>query len=88
MPSAFTPNGDGLNDVFVPEGEWVNNFSMEIFNRWGELIHQSIGFDNGWKGEKQPEGVYVWRIQYEDERYITHQLQGKVTLTRSVQPQP
>lgn len=88
MPNAFTPNSDGLNDVFKPRGEWVSSFSMEIFNRWGELIHQSNGFDNGWSGENKPEGVYVWRIQYEDESFITHQLQGKVTLTRSVAPQP
>ena len=88
MPNAFTPNSDGLNDVFKPGGEWVSNFSLEIFNRWGELIHQSNGFDNGWSGENNPEGVYVWRIQYEDESFNTHQQQGKVTLTRSVAPQP
>lgn len=82
MPTAFTPNGDFLNDIFQPEGEWVRNFSMKVFNRWGELVHESNGFDNGWDGYNQPADVYVWHVTYENESAETLQLQGKVTLMR------
>lgn len=82
MPTAFTPNGDFLNDVFKPEGEWVKSFSMKVFNRWGEMVHESVGFDNGWNGYNQPTGVYVWHVTYENESAEILQLQGKVTLMR------
>jgi gliding motility-associated-like protein len=71
MPSAFTPNGDGKNDVFrIPAStpQAINDFS--VYDRWGERVflttNGSIGWDGGLNGKPQPPGVYVWMIQYRD----------------------
>ena len=58
IPNAFTPNGDGLNDIFKPEGA-IRSFNMKMFNQWGELISQS---SVGWDGKGQPSGVYVYAV--------------------------
>lgn len=69
MPTGFTPNNDGKNDVLKPGyGENVTSFSMEIYNRWGEKVFMSDKIYNGWdgklKGVLQPAGIYVWFIRY------------------------
>ncbi|NNF02547.1 MAG: gliding motility-associated C-terminal domain-containing protein [Bacteroidia bacterium] len=66
VPSAFTPNGDGINDVFGAYGEALLNFNMQIWNRWGQLLFESTDatarWDGSYKGEKVPEGTYVYII--------------------------
>ncbi|HWR33816.1 MAG TPA: gliding motility-associated C-terminal domain-containing protein, partial [Chitinophagaceae bacterium] len=69
VPTAFTPNNDGKNDVFKPGyGENVVSYSMEIYNRGGEKIFTSnsvyIGWNGKLKGILQPIGLYVWFIRY------------------------
>jgi gliding motility-associated-like protein len=70
VPNAFTPNGDGLNDVFKPAiyGTAVN-YTMIIFNRWGQMIFKSSDPGKGWDGTLsgvlQPEGTYVWNCQFQ-----------------------
>lgn len=69
VPSAFTPNNDGLNDIFkAGYGENVTNFKMEIYNRWGQKIFTSNSINKGWDGRLngiiQPHGAYVWLIHY------------------------
>ena len=64
LPNAFTPNGDGLNDIFrgIPVGIKQFHF-LKIFNRYGEQVFQTTDYNNGWdgfwKGQKQSPGVYV-----------------------------
>ena len=64
VPTAFTPNGDGTNDVFrfTPVSMQVHRFS--IFNRWGEVLYSSTDYRKGWDGTKtnkpQPPGTYLW----------------------------
>ncbi len=66
VPSGFTPNGDGLNDLFMVAGLEVKTYAIEIFDRWGKLIYRSNDILKGWDGlvEQQfaPEGVYVYKI--------------------------
>jgi gliding motility-associated-like protein len=74
MPNAFTPNEDGLNDVFYPVGKYHNNqegledYEFLVFNRWGEQIFSSNTPYEGWDGTYQNNGrlvqqdVYVWKI--------------------------
>ncbi|HEX2617645.1 MAG TPA: gliding motility-associated C-terminal domain-containing protein, partial [Flavobacteriales bacterium] len=70
VPNAFTPNGDGDNDVFRPVmlGFDERSLSLEIFDRWGTRIYGSTEATMGWNGSKDnggevlPEGVYVWRL--------------------------
>jgi gliding motility-associated-like protein len=68
FPNAFTPNGDGINDVFRPKGISIAKFSMIIYNRWGELIFQTKDISEGWKGEVNgkecPPGVYIYFVTY------------------------
>ncbi|HEX9513578.1 MAG TPA: gliding motility-associated C-terminal domain-containing protein [Puia sp.] len=69
MPGAFTPNGDGRNDLFrVPPSVPVSVIRFEVYNRWGGLVfttsNSSIGWDGRSGGKPQPAGVYVWMIEY------------------------
>ncbi len=73
IPSAFTPNGDGKNDVFKAEraGKY-DSFEMKIFNRWGELVFVSDDINTGWdgiiNGDKLQEGIYVYSIHLTAEK--------------------
>lgn len=70
FPSAFTPDGDGLNDVFQINGRFIVDFELSIFNRWGELVYYSKDLDSGWSGElnntELPEGTYIFRAEVKD----------------------
>ena len=71
IPNAFTPNGDGINDVFKPIGRQVENaeyFEFKIHNRWGEQVYFSNDNEAGWnginkRGKKVSAGVYVWNLE-------------------------
>jgi gliding motility-associated-like protein len=71
VPNTFTPNGDGMNDVFHVYGNDINpeEYKLMIFNRWGELIFTSETIGEGWDGTenglKCPIGTYIWRLQTE-----------------------
>ncbi len=68
VPNAFSPNGDGLNDIFkpIPVGIKTTEY-FRVFNRYGEMIFQTSQFMKGWdgtyQGKKQPAGTYVWMIK-------------------------
>lgn len=72
VPSAFTPNNDGVNDIFKAQGMDLSKFSLLIFNRWGEKIFESsdinIGWDGTYKGTQSPIGTYVWRVEAYDKK--------------------
>ena len=53
IPDAFTPNGDGLNDVFLPQGEGVKTYKFSVFDRWGNLIFFTDDINKGWDGKVQ-----------------------------------
>jgi gliding motility-associated-like protein len=88
MPNAFTPNGDGLNDVFKPKGFGYSDldFSFKIFNRWGEKIYESNDFDEGWNGTFRnqlcPNGIYVYQLAIKLASDEMKYLDGQVTLIR------
>lgn len=68
IPNTFTPNGDGLNDYFLPAILGAEEYRFMIFDRWGELIfdtHDTFqGWDGRYKGNKCQEDTYVWKIEY------------------------
>jgi gliding motility-associated-like protein len=71
LPNAFTPNGDGKNDVFrLPPGVGVQLIRLGVYNRNGERVFMTADPGAGWdgtvRGEKQPAGAYVWEIDYID----------------------
>jgi gliding motility-associated-like protein len=86
VPNAFTPNGDGINDVFKALGTLVKTFQLLIFDRWGNLIYESESLGRGWdgfyKGEKVMNGVYVWKIYATDFYDLEHILIGHVSVIR------
>ena len=68
MPTAFTPNGDGLNDILKPIYRHpTGEFSINIFNRWGEKVFESHDLANGWDGKYrgilQGEGAFAWIVR-------------------------
>jgi gliding motility-associated-like protein len=87
VPSAFTPNGDGKNDVLKPIPVQIKSFgSFKVFNRWGQLIYQTKKEGEGWdgtvNGKLQPTGTYVWLFEGKDGDGNNLQLRGTTTLIR------
>ena len=86
VPNTFTPNNDGINDVFEIKGEYINNFNLWIFNRWGEQIYYTDTQNDFWDGTYMNEDckidVYVWKIEYLDARNNLGKLKGHVNLLR------
>jgi len=87
IPTAFTPNGDGKNDIFRPVAvgyKQINYF--KIFNRWGQMVYSGTSFDDGWdgtyKGQAAELGTYFWDIEYTDRFGNTGKCKGDVTLIR------
>ncbi len=69
VPTAFTPNNDGLNDKFWPHNAIkAENLVFKVYNRWGQLVFQSQTWQDKWDGTfngvPQPAGVYVWMLSY------------------------
>lgn len=66
VPNAFSPNGDGQNDVLYVRGQDVKTLGFKVFNRWGELVFETNNINNGWngvyKGVLQEMEVYVWTL--------------------------
>lgn len=69
VPTAFTPNNDGLNDFLYPLNAYKSsNLEFKVFNRYGQLIFKTRDWTKKWDGNingiPQPSGVYVWYLQY------------------------
>jgi len=85
VPNAFTPNGDGQNDVFLAVANNIGKFEMLIFSRGGALVYQSSDINKGWdgmfKGTLAESNVYVYKINYTKDGK-SHSLNGSVTLIK------
>jgi gliding motility-associated-like protein len=85
-PTAFTPNRDGLNEVFNVFGQYIEVFEMRIFNRWGEMIYNTENIEQGWngfyKGNPVPEGTYVFRATITDQAGRSFDRSGTILLLR------
>jgi gliding motility-associated-like protein len=88
IPDAFSPNGDGLNDVFIAKGNDIKSFEMYIFDRWGSELFHSTDINNGWNGTVKggnticQEDTYVYLIKATDSKNTDHSYTGKVTLIK------
>lgn len=86
IPNAFSPNGDGLNDVLKVYGYIIRSVHFMIFNQWGEKVFetntQSRGWDGMYKGKAQPSGVYIYvcRLQLTDGTVVDKK--GAINLIR------
>ena len=89
VPNAFTPNGDGLNDVFTPvisNADQVKYYVFEVYNRWGKLIFESNkpgeGWDGKYKGKLAQFGTYNWKVSYDVPDQDSVDANGHVTLVK------
>ena len=86
VPNAFTPNGDGLNDIFTIQSELLITYEITIYNRWGKPIFSSndieIGWDGNLNGKPQEIGTYVYDIRTVTTLNTPINKTGTVTLLR------
>ena len=88
IPNAFTPNGDGLNDIFLPKGQFngVTNYQLRIWTRYGENIFLTEDINTGWdgtyNGAESPGGGYLYDVQFVDIGGEPQRLKGSVVLVR------
>jgi len=89
VPNAFTPNADGLNDIFQPKGFGIVKYEISIFDRWGEKVYQTKVFNEGWDGTYQgrgnkiiEEGSYTWLINLTNVFGKSYELKGHVILMK------
>jgi gliding motility-associated-like protein len=81
IPSSFTPNNDGKNDIFKVYGEDVKEFLMIIYSRWGQILYVSYDMDNGWDGRTalsdkiSQQDTYIYYIEARDKlgKKVVHQ---------------
>ncbi len=89
LPSSFTPNGDGKNEIFQPHTTGVvpDNYRMIIFDRWGNEIFSSNDIQVGWNGKSArgnrmvSSGMYVYQFEFTDYQNESHKLAGVVSIT-------
>lgn len=86
IPTAFSPNGDGLNDVFTVYSDNIDRVKMTIYNRWGEIIFKGEGVNPSWNGGYKnsicPSNQYLYIIELQDKTGKKYNEKGTVTLLR------
>ncbi|WP_126244069.1 PKD domain-containing protein [Chitinophaga rhizosphaerae] len=87
VPTAFTPNGDGVNDWLRPIGAGISEIRyFRVYNRWGQLVYSGNENNRGWdgrtKGVLQDNGTYVWQVNAVDYFGADFFLSGTATLLR------
>lgn len=88
IPNSFTPTGDPMNEIFRPYFPDFVEYTLAIFDRWGNVVYQSTGIDGAWDGKTLTEkdaaqGVYVYRIRFRAPNDKKERTQtGMVTLVR------
>ncbi len=90
-PNAMTPDGDGINDVFLPvmRGFEENTYTLEIFDRWGDIIFMTSEYGKPWTGNIHggdyyvQDDVYVWQVKVKDKENAEYRVfRGSLTVVR------
>jgi gliding motility-associated-like protein len=86
VPNTFTPNNDGKNDVLYVYGNTIAKIQLRVYSQWGQFIYESLKIENGWdgtfKGQMQPNGVYVYYLEVEFNDGTKATKKGTITLLR------
>ncbi|MFC5408610.1 gliding motility-associated C-terminal domain-containing protein [Larkinella bovis] len=86
MPDAFSPNQDGINDRFLPQGLLGGSLQLTVYNRWGEVVFRTGDAREGWDGyldnQPVPTGTYSYRLDIEKPDGKRWQQRGTVVLTK------
>lgn len=86
VPNAFSPNGDGINDVIKIEGKGITQLEFRVYNRWGEKVFETsdkrVGWDGYYKGVLQEMEAYTYSVQATFINGQSKALKGNITLLR------
>ena len=90
IPNAFTPNGDGFNDIWIIkglDGGCYSSVTVDVYNRWGSLVYHSDNYTNSWNGDYQghpvPDATYYYAVKATDPTTNTfREFKGSVTILR------
>ena len=87
VPTAFTPNGDNINDFFTIGYNLMESVEFRVFNRWGQEVFSANSLDFQWdgrlvSGKAAPEGVYAWSLSGTDILGQPIQKMGTLTIIR------
>ena len=86
LPNAFSPNGDGINDILYVMGNCVKEMSLVIYDRWGNKVFESVdplyGWDGTYKGQPMNPGTYAYILHTVDEDNNAVDSKGSITLVR------
>lgn len=84
MPDAFSPNNDGVNEVFKPKGFGFDTYILKIYNRWGEQVFKGIdqGWDGDYNGKPASVGIYIYQLELRTIFNNVKIREGKVTLVK------
>ncbi len=87
IPTAFTPNNDGLNDLFEIKGTPITDFNLYIYDRWGTIIWSTHNYETFWDGTTKegnfvPSGTYIYQITGTDYQHRAINYKGTVTVVR------
>ena len=88
IPNAFTPNDDGINDVFFGQGIGIEKYELMIFDRWGNLIFYADELNKVWDGKANhgsdmaQQDVYIWKVKLTDVFRKQHNYVGTVTIVK------
>ena len=89
IPDSFTPNSEGVDDIFMPKGTGIVNYDMQIFDNSGNQIYSNTSFYIGWNGTVQggfavicQEGIYTYIIKATDECGNQHSYVGSISLRK------
>ena len=86
VPTGFSPNGDGLNDVLKVIGGGTTYFKFLIFDKWGNVVFETSDISKGWdgtyKGKLVKNDTYIWKLEYVDDNGDLQNRIGNVTVVR------
>lgn len=84
IPNSFTPNGDGINEVFEIKGEAIKTYTLYIYNRWGELVYtaQNHGWDGSHYGNQCQPGTYNYKAEITDIFGRNSERKGSINLIK------
>lgn len=86
FPNVFSPNNDGINDLFLPNAKNVEEIEFSVFNRWGSLVFKSNDINQGWdgtyRGEHSHLGVYLYYGFVKFQNGETRKFSGDITLVK------
>ncbi|MBX7182981.1 MAG: PKD domain-containing protein [Bacteroidia bacterium] len=87
IPTSFTPDGDGLNEIYSPEGRGIKDYEFLIFDRWGQTLFRSKSIKFGWNGTNRngdpvPPGIYAYKVYVEWYTGRTYSTLGSVNLMK------